>query len=168
MLSNSARPVGARKPFYLLACAALLASGGVAMAHSFTSGALKIGHPWSRETAKGQSVGGGYLTIINSGTTEDRLTGGTTDVAKQVQVHSMTMDGGVMRMRQLKSGLAIPAGSTVALKPGSFHVMFIGLTRPLKRGEQVPVTLRFAKAGKVAVQFKVEAVTYGGSSHDQH
>ena len=168
MLSFSARPAGARKPVYLFACAALLASGGAAIAHSFTSGALKIGHPWSRETAKGQSAGGGFLTITNDGKTPDRLAGGTTDIAKQVQVHTMTMDGGVMRMRQLKDGLAIPAGSVVALKPGSFHMMFIGLKRPLQRGELVPVTLHFAKAGKVAVQFKVEAVTYGGPSHDKH
>jgi len=168
MLSFSARPAGARKPLYLLACAALLASGGVAMAHSFSSGSLKIGHPWSRETAEGQSAGGGFMTITNSGQSEDRLTGGTAEIARQVQVHSMTMDGGVMRMRQLKDGLAIPAGGTVALKPGSFHVMFIGLKRPLQRGELVPVTLHFAKAGKVAVQFRVEAVTYGGTSHDQH
>ena len=138
------------------------------MAHSFTSGALKIGHPWSRETAKGQSVGGGYLTITNNGKSADRLTGGATGIAAQVQVHSMSMDGGVMRMRQLKDGLAIPAGGAVALKPASFHLMFIGLKRPLKRGELVPVTLHFARAGKVAVQFKVEAVTYGGPSHDKH
>ncbi len=168
MLSFSARPTGARKPLFLLAFAALLASGGVAMAHSFTSGALKIGHPWSRETAKGQSVGGGYMTITNDGKTPDRLTGGTADIAKQVQVHMMSMDGGVMRMRQLKDGLAIPAGGVVALKPGSFHLMFIGLKRPLAQGELVPVTLHFAKAGKVAVQFKVEAVTYGGPAHDKH
>lgn len=138
------------------------------MAHSFTSGALKIGHPWSRETARGQSVGGGFLTITNSGQTDDRLTGGTTDIAAQVQVHTMNMDGGVMRMRPLKNGLTIPAGETVTLQPGSFHIMFTGLKRPLNRGELVPVTLHFAKAGKVAVQFKVEAVTYGGTSHDKH
>ncbi|MBN8817653.1 MAG: copper chaperone PCu(A)C [Sphingomonas sp.] len=139
-----------------------------ANAHSFSKGDLAIGHPWARETAAGQSAGGGFLTITNKGKAEDRLTGGTTAAAAQVQIHTMSMDGGIMRMRPLKDGLAIPAGGTATLKPGSFHIMFVGLKRPFKQGEMIPVTLTFARAGKVAVQFKVEPITFGGQSHDRH
>jgi copper(I)-binding protein len=137
-------------------------------AHGFAQGDLAIGHPWARETATGQSAGGGFLTISNKGKTEDRLTGGSASIAREVQIHSMSMDGGIMRMRPVPKGLAIPAGQTVTLRPGSFHIMFMGLKRPLKRGEMVPVTLRFARAGAVKVAFKVEAVTYGGPGHDAH
>lgn len=139
-----------------------------ANAQSVSKGDLAISHPWARETAAGQTAGGGFLTITNKGKTEDRLTGGTTAAAAQVQIHTMSMDGGIMRMRPLKDGLAIPAGGTATLKPGSFHIMFIGLKRPFKQGEMIPVTLTFAHAGKVDVQFKVEPVTFGGQSHDHH
>jgi copper(I)-binding protein len=139
-----------------------------ANAHSVSKGDLAIGHPWARETAAGQTAGGGFLTITNKGKTADRLTGGTTAAAAQVQIHTMSMDGGIMRMRPLKDGLAIPAGGTATLKPGSFHIMFVGLKRPFKQGEMIPVTLTFARAGKVDVQFKVEPVTFGGQNHDHH
>lgn len=147
-------------------CAAL--SPAAAHAHDFASGALAIGHPWMRETAQGQSAAGGFMTIANSGGTGDRLTGGSTPIAREVQIHATRMDGGVMRMRWLEDGLPVPAGKTVALRPGSVHIMFIGLKRPLKRGEMIPVTLAFARAGKVAVRFKVKAVTFGGPGHDRH
>ncbi|MCW2387287.1 copper(I)-binding protein [Sphingobium sp. B11D3B] len=128
---------------------------------------LIIDRPWARETARGQSAGGGFLTITNSARADERLTGGSTPVATRVEIHSMSMEGGVMRMRPLKHGLPIPAGGSVTLKPGSFHIMFMGLKRPLVRGETIPVTLDFARVGKVQVSFAVEAVTYGGS-HGGH
>ena len=61
------------------------------------------------------------------------------------------MDNGVMKMRELTDGLAIPAGGTVALKPGSYHVMLIGLKKPLAAGDLFPLTLNFEKAGNVSV-----------------
>lgn len=145
-------------------------------AQTTTAGTLEITAPWARETAQGQTAGGGFLTIGNKGKAPDRLLGGSTPVAAEVQIHTMSMDGGVMRMRPLRDGLAIPPGGSVALKPGSFHIMFMRLKRPLKRGEAFPVTLRFARAGDVAVRFRVEAVTHGtagkdahgGNSHDSH
>ncbi|MCW2382477.1 MULTISPECIES: copper chaperone PCu(A)C [unclassified Sphingobium] len=128
---------------------------------------LTIDRPWARETARGQSAGGGFLAITNSARTDERLTGGSTPVATRVEIHSMSMEGGVMRMRPLKNGLPVAAGGSVALKPGGFHIMFMGLKRPLVRGETIPVTLDFARAGKVQVSFAVEAVTYGGN-HGGH
>ena len=107
----------------------------------------------------GQAVGGGFLTITNSGSREDRLLSGTTPVAAEVQLHTMTMDGGIMRMRQVADGIAIPARGSVELKPGSYHIMFMGLKRQLRQGGRVPVTLRFLRAGNVTVQFAVQPVS---------
>lgn len=171
-MTSSLRRHSGRRPGHAPGLATFLAALLFAVvplgAHGFAKGDLAIGHPWARETAAGQSAGGGFLTISNTGGHEDRLTGGSSAIAREVQVHSTSMDGGIMRMRHLPQGLAIPAGQTVTLRPGSFHIMFMGLKRPLKRGEMVPVSLRFARAGVVNVTFKVEAVTYGGSNHDAH
>lgn len=120
--------------------------------------AIAVTDAWARETAPGQVNGGGFAVISNKGVDDDRLVSGTSPVAREVQLHTMNMDGGVMRMRQLTDGIPVPAGQTVVLKPGSLHVMFIGLKRPLKRGEAVPVTLRFARAGSVKVSFAVQPV----------
>lgn len=143
-----------------------MASG--ALAHGYQTRTLAIQHPWSRETAPGQTVGGGFLTITNKTAVEDRLVSGTTPVAAEVQLHTMTMDGGVMRMRQVQGGIAIPAKGQLELKPGSFHVMFMGLKRPLRQGERFPVTLRFQRAGRVTVQFAVQPVTSTGPVESDH
>lgn len=151
---------------------ALAASIGLtataAMAHGYRAGLLSIQHPWSRETAVGQAVGGGFLTIANSGTREDRLLSGTTPVAAEVQLHTMTMDGGIMQMRQVRDGIAIPARGSVELKPGGYHVMFMGLKRQLRPGERVPVTLRFHRAGNVTIQFAVQPVSATGPMEGGH
>lgn len=139
-----------------------------AVAHSYRAGPLSIQHPWSRETAVGQAVGGGFLTIANSGSREDRLLAGTAAVAAEVQLHTMTMDGGVMRMRQVTDGIAIPAKGSVELKPGGYHIMFMGLKRQLRQGERVPVTLRFQRAGSVTVQFAVQPVGSTGPMEVGH
>ena len=98
------------------------------------------------------------MTITNSAAASDRLTGGSTQVAGDVQVHTVDMTDGVMRMRQLEDGLDIPAGESVSLEPGSFHIMLMQLNRPLERGESVPLTLTFEKAGPVEVALAVQPV----------
>jgi len=117
---------------------------------------IAVTEPWSRETAEGQNAGGAFMTIANTGTAADRLTGGSTPVAGRVEIHTMSMDGGVMRMRQLEDGLEVPSGDEVTLKPGSFHVMLMDLKQPLKAGETVPLTLTFAGAGTVETQLVVK------------
>lgn len=116
---------------------------------------MAVTDPWSRETAVGQNAGGAFMTIANTGTAADRLTGGSTPVAGRVEIHTMTMENDVMRMRQLEDGLEVPAGRDVTLKPGSFHVMLIDLKQPLKAGERVPLTLTFAGAGIVETTLEV-------------
>jgi len=117
---------------------------------------IAITAPWSRETAPGQNAGGAFMTIANNGTAADRLTGGSTPVAGRVEVHTVSMDGGVMRMRQLEDGLEVPAGGEVTLKPGSFHVMLMDLKQPLKVGDKVPLTLTFKGAGTVETELVVK------------
>lgn len=142
---------------------ALLA--GSASAHDYKLGPLVIDHPWSRATPRGASVAGGYLKIINTGTTPDRLTGGSAAIAMRFEIHEMSMDGGVMKMRELTKGLEIPAGATVELKPGSYHVMMMGLSKGIAKGERFKATLTFEKAGKLDIEFDVEAV--GGTPAGQ-
>lgn len=139
-----------------------------AVAHGYRVGALSIQHPWSRETAAGQAVGGGFMTIANGGARDDRLLSGSTPVAAEVQLHTMTMDSGVMRMRQVTNGIAIPAKGSVQLKPGGYHIMFMGLKRQLRQGERVPVTLRFQRAGSMTVQFAVQPVGSTGPMEADH
>ena len=138
---------------------ALLTSG--AFAHEYKVGTLQIGHPWARATPKGASVGGGYLKITNTGTTPDRLISGTSAVSGRFEVHEMSMDNGVMKMRQVKDGLEIKPGETVEFKPGGYHIMMVDLKQPIKEGERVKGTLVFEKAGTVEIEYAV--VPVGGS-----
>jgi copper(I)-binding protein len=151
-----------------LSVAILTASSLAAHAHSFSAGKLSISHPWARETAQGQKVGGGFMVIRNAGKKDDRLVSATTPAAAEVQMHTMSMDNGVMRMRQLRDGIAIPAGQTVELKPGSLHIMFMGLKAPFVKGTKVPVTLRFEKAGAVKVAFAIQPVGSTGPMEMKH
>ncbi len=130
------------------------------------AGRLKISAPWARATPKGASVGGGYMTITNTGTESDRLSAAPPTSPRRVQIHEMTMDNGVMKMRPVAGGLEIKPGQTVKLNPGGYHVMFMGLKQQLKQGEHFKATLDFAKAGKVDVDFAVEgigAMSIGGT-----
>ena len=112
----------------------------------------------ARATPKGASVGGAYTTITNTGSVADRLVGGSSDVSSRFQIHEMSMDNGVMKMRPLEKGLEIKPRQTVELKPGGSHVMFVGLNRSLEEGQHVKATLQFEKSGKVAVDFTVEGI----------
>lgn len=123
----------------------------------FAADPITIERPYARASAPGQMVGGGFMTIVHQGSSEDRLVSATTPIAREVQIHTMNMDGGVMRMRPVEGGLAIPAGGRVVLQPGGLHLMFMEISAPLVAGTTFPVTLRFAKAGDIKVDFNVEA-----------
>ena len=146
-----------RPPSLLVASLAMLAVA-TAYARDYKAGSLDIADPWSRATPKGASVAAGYMKITNTGTAPDRLISGSSDVAPTFEVHEMTMDNGVAKMRPVKGGLEIKPGETVELKPGSFHVMFVGLKKPLESGEHIKATLVFEKAGKVNVEYDVRAM----------
>ena len=142
--------------FFFIATVGLAASA--ASAGEYKAGSLEISDPWSRATPKGSSVAAGYMTIKNTGSTPDRLMSGSSDVAPKVEVHEMKMEDGIAKMRPVKGGLEIKPGETVELKPGSFHVMFVELKKPLTAGEHVKATLVFEKAGKVNVEYDVRAM----------
>lgn len=129
------------------------------------AGDIAISQPWARATAPAARNGAGYLTLRNGGNRPERLVSVSADqVAARVEIHTMTFDGGVMRMRPLPDGLEIPARGEAALAPGGNHLMFLGLKRPLRQGESVPVTLRFERAGLVRVTLTVEPIGASGPS----
>lgn len=156
-----------RRSLIALASALAVTVATPVLAHDFKVGPIEIKHPWARPTPPGAPTGGGYFTLVNTGTTPDRLLGGSTPAAGRLEVHEMSMDGGIMRMRKLDKGLAVPAGGTVELKPGGLHIMLIGLKAPLKVGDRVPATLRFEKAGEVKIQFQVQTPPTPGAGHDK-
>ena len=137
-------------------------------AHGFKLGALEIGHPWTRATPNGAEVAGGFLKITNTGTVDDRLVSVSVEGIARVEIHEMKTENGVMSMRPLKDGLLIPASATVELKPGSYHIMMMGLSKRFIEGEMVKATVTFEKAGSAEIGFKVEAVGANPSETHQH
>jgi len=142
----------------LLLAVVLIFAGNAAFAHEYKAGSIEIKHPWARATPKGATVAGGYLKLINTGTTPDRLIGGTNANSEKFEIHQMSMDGGVMKMRPLPNGIEIKPGETVELTPGSSHLMFVGLKVPFEKGKRVKGTLNFEKAGSVDVEYVVEGI----------
>ena len=134
-------------------------------------GALQISTPWARATPKSAPVGGGYLKITNTGSTPDRLIGGSTSISGRFEIHEMSMSGSTMKMRQLTNGLEIKPGETVELKPGGSHIMFVQLKDRLQQGQHFKATLEFEKAGKVDVDFDIAgigATTPAAAGHGEH
>jgi uncharacterized protein YcnI len=146
----------------------VVAQQAAAPQQSIKVGALTIQAPWIRATPGGARIAGGYMTIANTGKEADRLTGGTLSAAGRFEVHEMSMDGGVMKMRELKRGLEIKPGETVELKPGGYHLMFMDLKQGLKEGDKIKGTLVFEKAGKVEVDYRIGPIGGGGAPAGEH
>jgi copper(I)-binding protein len=126
----------------------------------FAQAAIKVESPWARPTVQGQAAGGGYLRIVG-GAVNDKLISASAEVAGRVELHTMTMDGNIMRMRQVNA-IEVPAGKAVDLKPGGLHVMFMELKAPLTTGTSFAMTLRFEKAGDMKVDVKVQPAAPAG------
>jgi len=140
------------------AFAALLAVTPAAQAADYDVGSIHISQPWSRATPKGASSGAGYMTITNKGNAPDRLTCVSSDASAECQIHTMTMDNGVMKMRPVEGGLEILPGQTITLKPGGFHMMLVDLKHPLEPGNSIKATLKFEHAGTVDVEYPIAAI----------
>lgn len=162
--------------FSMTAAVALLLSATTASAHDYKIGDLLIAHPMAYETAPTARTAGGFMTITNTGDTADRLLAVEADFLR-VQIHTTEMDGDIARMVHQEDGIVLPAGETIVLQPGGFHVMIMGLNGdPFDVGEEVPATLVFETAGSLDILFKVEARAAGGhgtmdhtgSSHGDH
>lgn len=124
-------------------------------AHDYTAGDVSIDHPWTR-AAGANGNGAAFMRLRNTGGQADRLLSATSPIARVVELHTMMRDGDVMRMRPVQDIPVLPGG-TVALQPGGFHIMMIGLTSPMAQGSRVPLTLRFERGGEVQVELAVEA-----------
>ena len=135
-----------------------------AFAQDTTVGSITVAHPWARATPGAVKNSAAFMMLDNKGVA-DKLVGVSGDVAKEIQIHSMITEAGVMKMREIKS-LDIPANGKAELKPGGFHVMLIGLKDGLKEGEKFPLKLKFEKAGEVTVQFTAEKP--GAHDHAEH
>lgn len=113
---------------------------------------IAVTDAWARASVT--STGAAYVTIENKGSADDTLVEAGSPVAERVEIHDMTMEGMVMKMRRLDA-LPVPAGGSVALAPGGKHIMLIGLAEPLSEGMSVPLTLVFEGAGEVEVSAPV-------------
>jgi copper(I)-binding protein len=146
------RSAGAGWPIFFVASALLLLPAASLAAEA----KITASNAWSRATSAAAKVGVGYITIRNDGDAADRLVSVGTPAAEKAEMHETKMENGMMQMRPLPDGLAIPAHETVTLGPGSTHLMLMGLKQALKEGESFPARLVFEHAGKIEVTFQVE------------
>lgn len=135
----------------------MLTSASVVLAHGATLGDIGIAHPYSVPTPAGATTGAGYIKqISNKGRTDDKLVSASSPIADHVELHTMSMDGDAKRMRAVQ-GIPLPAGGHVEMAPGNgYHLMLIGIKRPFKLGDRIPLTLKFEKAGTVDVDLQVQ------------
>ena len=124
---------------------------GLAFAHSYHIGPVTVEHPWAPASLPGTTTAAAYMTITNTGTSPIVLTGAVTGAAAHVEIHSMSMDGGIMRMRPV-SALPIPPKGSVKFGPGGYHMMLVGVSKPLEVETMVPLTLNFQGAPPVPVE----------------
>jgi len=134
-------------------------------AHEYKAGNIQIDHPFARSTVPGQGSGGAYLAIKNEGKIKDELVKAESTITQSVELHTMEMKNGVMKMREVDD-IGIDAGKTIKMQPGhGYHLMLIGLKQQLKVGDKFPLTLYFKKAGKIDVVVNVEATVASDHQH---
>lgn len=157
------------KKLRLLTIATLAASAlaGIAVAHDYEAGALKIDHPWARPSIGETKNSAAYFKIENTGKTADRLVSAKVDIAERTELHESVEEGGVAKMLPLKDGIPVPAEGEAELKPLGMHVMLMGLKSKLEEGQSFPMTLTFEKQGDVQVEVKIEAGA-SGHNHSHH
>lgn len=116
---------------------------------------IKVENAWARETVAGQTGTAAYMTIANVGKGDDRLLSISAAPPVTAMVHQTLNEGGVSKMRPFEDGLEVPAGQSVTLQPGGAHVMIMGLTGPLKRGDTLKLKLKFERSGERAIDAAV-------------
>lgn len=150
-------------PTALMLAAVLVSAGGLLAADDAGTtgesratdlGTIRIVDPWARATAGMATVGAAYMTLENTGSTADRLVAAESPAATTVELHTHIVEGDIMRMREVEQ-IDLPAGESIELQPGGFHIMLIGLAGPLEMGKSFPLTLTFAEAGTTTVEVAV-------------
>ncbi|MDP3743824.1 MAG: copper chaperone PCu(A)C [Methylotenera sp.] len=131
---------------------------------------VSVKNAWVRPTNAGQEVGAAYMTLTSKQNVN--LVHAESDVTKSVEIHSMDMQNGVMKMRMLET-LPLAAGKPFQLAPGGFHLMLFDLKKPLSEGEQVNFTLTFKRQNNIEFKQQVKAVVKAadmetGNNNDAH
>lgn len=137
---------------FAITTAALCAAASVYAADAKV-GNLSIDDVWARSGQPGQ-VSAAFMEIKNKGAA-DKIVSAHCDCAKATELHTMTMADGKMIMAQVPT-MEVPANGELKLKPGGYHIMLIGLNRPLVSGETLPIKVKFEKAGDVTLQAKIK------------
>lgn len=149
----------------IVASAILLTAGGT------HAGDIHVEQARARASVANQPNGAAFLMIENKGKTDDALLSATAPVAGKVEIHSMTMEGDVMKMRAVER-IDLKPGEKIEMKPGDgYHIMLMGLKKPLKAGDSFPMQLNFRKAGKVQIKVEIadiSATPHSESGHDTH
>jgi periplasmic copper chaperone A len=149
--------------FFALLCSLAFISS--ALAHDYKVGQIHVDHPWTKATPAGARVAGGYMKITNQGDQVEKLLSAQTDISERTEIHEMAVVNGQMTMREVAGGLVIKPGETLELKPGSFHMMFMGLKKNPAEGESFKGKLVFEKAGALEVEYKGEAMGQKPQGH---
>jgi copper(I)-binding protein len=146
-----------------------LATGATAHNHGGEAhtGGIVISQPYARATMPGAKVAAAYMQLRNTGKAPITLVSAASPVCDKVELHTMSMEGGIMRMRELQNGVTIPPGGTISFVPGGMHLMLMGLRQQLTPGTAVAVTLNFSGAPSQTLQFPVQAMGNSGGQH-QH
>jgi hypothetical protein len=126
---------------------------------------LAVANAWAIVSPKGSKVAAGYFIVANGGTENDKLVSATSPRAGRIELHEITLDGKVAKMRPVENGVDVPPGGSTMLKEDGLHVMFLDVDAPFTEGETIPVTLTFEKAGNVEITMQVKR---GGQSIAQH
>lgn len=151
---------------------ALLLAGASPIANTAPATAITVAHAYSHPTAAPGVPAVGFLTLTNAGPKADRLLSVISPLAGRVEIHQSKMENGVMQMRAVTQGVALPPGKSVAFAPGGLHLMLFALRAPLAEGERVPVTLLFEHAAAVtttlAVAPRAPASPEPAEDHSQH
>lgn len=130
-----------------------------------THAAVTVSEVWIRTTVPGQKVAGAYLQLTS---TEDaKLTGGTSSISEALELHEMSMQGDVMRMRRLDS-IELPAGKKVELKPGGYHIMLMDIKSQIKEGDVIPLELIVTDRAGKTTSLRIEGFARASSVSHQH
>jgi copper(I)-binding protein len=135
-----------------------------AAAHGYAQGDLHVRHPWTRATAAGERLGVAYLEIRNSGRAPDRLISASTPAGERVELHGSRSRGDTVKMREVKA-IEVPARRRLILRPGGSQLVIVGLKKPLVKGDRVPLTLYFERAGEMRVELEVQPGESGRPHH---
>ena len=148
---------------FLFAWFVLLLGSSLAYGHG-KGAAMEVHHAWVRPTPPGTTLTAMYGVIRNSGQEPDRLLSASCSAAQAAEIHEVLKKDGMMLMRLVEGGVPVPARGEVALQPGGYHLMLIGLKRPVKPGDTLKVRLTFLKAGTIEVHATAAAIG-GGAPH---